>query len=460
MDVTVLSLDQVTAICRKSEGHFHDRKSSRITPAKLTRAMSAFANADGGELLVGIEDDGAWRGVSTVEDFNGHLQAMEPLFPYGSEFKYEFFENVADGSVVLAITIHKSREIKYASDGNAYIRRGAQSLRVTNIEDLARRKGLATHETATMNYNVDEITNSETIIEFMLDVVPNSEPIHWLRKQNLLIEGLPTVAGTLLFHDEPQVHLPKAAVKLYQYTTSDAQGSRENLAFTPITIDGPLYDVISRSVAETVRRVEEMPVLEKGTGLTVAAYPQEALHEIITNAVIHRDYSVNDDVHVRIFENRIEVQNPGSLPANITPKNILRERFARNPMIVRLLNKFPDPPNKDVGEGLNTAFEAMRRLDLKDPEIVDTGSSVMVVIRHESLAAPESRIVEHLKVHGTINNREAQQVVNRPGADRSVRRLFEKLVAAEVIERVPGTIKGGSRYQLVARGEEQPNEAS
>lgn len=179
-----------------------------------------------------------------------------------------------------------------------------------------------------------------------------------------------------------------------------------------------------------------------------------ALHEIITNAVIHRDYAVNDDVHVRIFENRIEVQSPGTLPANITPQNILEERFARNPMIVRLLNKFPDPPNKDVGEGLNTAFAAMRSLELKDPEILDTGTSVQVVIRHESLASPESRIVEHQKVKGTINNRESRTLLNRPEADRSIRRLFEKLVGADVIERVPGTTRGGSRYRLTDRDED------
>jgi ATP-dependent DNA helicase RecG len=64
-------------------------------------------------------------------------------------------------------------------------------------------------------------------------------------------------------------------------------------------------------------------------------------------------------VHIRIFDNRIDVESPGRLPAHITPENILKERFARNPTLVRLINKFPNPPNKDVGEGLNTAFAAM-----------------------------------------------------------------------------------------------------
>src|SRR6202043_1965483 len=104
-------------------------------------------------------------------------------------------------------------------------------------------------------------------------------------------------------------------------------------------------------------------------GFEQIKYPQEAIQEIITNAVLHRDYSIADDVHIRIFDNRIEVQSPGRLPAHVTPENILEERFARNGTIVRLLNKFPNAPNKDVGEGLNTAYEAMNKLGLKEPTV-------------------------------------------------------------------------------------------
>jgi ATP-dependent DNA helicase RecG len=76
----------------------------------------------------------------------------------------------------------------------------------------------------------------------------------------------------------------------------------------------------------------------------------------LTNAVIHRDYGIADDIHIRIFDNRVEIESPGRLPAHITPANILDERYSRNGAVVRYINKFPDAPNKDVGEGLNTAF--------------------------------------------------------------------------------------------------------
>ena len=112
-------------------------------------------------------------------------------------------------------------------------------------------------------------------------------------------------------------------------------------------------------------------------GLVSVQYPPETLHEIITNAVLHRDYALSDDVHVRIFDNRVEVESPGRLPAHITPENILRERFARNASIVRIINKFPNPPNKDVGEGLNTAFSAMAKLRLREPEIKEGDHSTL-----------------------------------------------------------------------------------
>lgn len=91
--------------------------------------------------------------------------------------------------------------------------------------------------------------------------------------------------------------------------------------------------------------------------LKTMEYPKETIWEIITNAIIHRDYSISDDVQIHIYDNRIEVISPGKLPGNVTIDNILDTRYARNSKIVRTLSKYKDAPNKDIGEGLNTAFQ-------------------------------------------------------------------------------------------------------
>src|SRR5205085_4118300 len=130
-------------------------------------------------------------------------------------------------------------------------------------------------------------------------------------------------------------------------------------------------------------------------------------HEIVTNAVLHRDYSIAADVQIRIFDDRIEIESPGKFPGHVTVNNVLNEQFARNPKIVRLINKFPNAPNKDVGEGLNTAFEAMERLRLKEPEIEEQAHSVVVHIRHTPLASPHEAVMSYQESNPEITNRKA-----------------------------------------------------
>jgi ATP-dependent DNA helicase RecG len=147
-----------------------------------------------------------------------------------------------------------------------------------------------------------------------------------------------------------------------------------------------------------------------------------------------------------VFENRIEVQSPGRLPAHITPLNILTERAARNGAIVRILNKFKDAPNKDVGEGLNTAFEAMHSLGLKEPGITERGNSVLVTIKHETLASPEEAIMAYLDKHPTIKNGPARKLTH-VRADYQMKAIFGRMVDKGMIEQVPGTNTSSTAYR-------------
>lgn len=271
----------------------------------------------------------------------------------------------------------------------------------------------------------------------MLQVVPSGEPEDWLRKQNLLNDGKPTAGGVLLFSDEPQAALAKrSAIKIYQYKTKDDEGSRETLAFDPITVEGCIYDQIKEAVKKTKEVVEKMKRLGEA-GLEGVSYPDETLHEIMTNAVLHRDYSIAADVHVRVYDNRIEIESPGRLPGHITLENILSEQSARNPKIVRLINKFPDPPNKDVGEGLNTAFEAMKKLRLKEPVIEQREHSVVVNIRHQPLASAQDTVMEYLRQNDEITNMIARDLTGIR-SENSMKNVFLALKEREMIEPVPG----------------------
>ena len=131
------------------------------------------------------------------------------------------------------------------------------------------------------------------------------------------------------------------------------------------------------------------------------------------------------------------------MAGHVTLKNILNEQFSRNPKIVRLINKFPHAPNKDVGEGLNTAFKAMQELRLKPPEIFETESSVIIIIKHEKLASPEETVMEYLKTHDEITNKIGREITGIE-SENSMKRVFWALRDTGYIEQVPG--KKGNKY--------------
>jgi ATP-dependent DNA helicase RecG len=448
---------EIEAALATEEGHFADVKAIEITPARLTKTLSAFSNADGGDVFVGIDEDRStgtltWRGFTNVEAANGHLQAFDATFPLDQFVEYEFLRNPkapADG-LVLKASIQKTPDIRSSTDGTVYVRRGAQNIPVRDDNALRRleyAKGIRSFETHPVDVPLDIVTNSETIIGFMIDVVPTGEPEPWLRKQLLIRDGKPTVGAILLFSDEPQAALPKqSTVKVYRYATMEAAGTRATLQGQPKTIEGNLYNVIHSAVKATVEIVEGIRVMGPG-GLEPVQYPEVTLHEIITNAVLHRDYSLADDIHVRVFDNRIEVESPGALPAHITPENILEERYARNGAVVRWINKFPDPPNKDVGEGLRTAFDAMRSLKLKPPEITESANAVRVSIRHERLASPEEMIVEYLQTKPEISNSKVRELTGI-GSENKVKRIFQKMIKTGELESIPGRSLRDAAYRL------------
>jgi ATP-dependent DNA helicase RecG len=459
VSITSVTIDDAQAdlLTQVEEGQFSEVKDKAITPSKLSHTISAFANTDGGDLYIGISEQmlgghakkREWSGFADMEAANAHVQVFEKAFPLGKDFQYDFLRCPGRPGVVLHVQVSRTQAIMRGTDSKAYIRRGAQNLPQETAEEVRRlefTKGVTSFEGHPVGVPKELITDTDVTRDYLKHVVPNAQPEAWLRKQSLIVDEKPTVAGLLLFAEEPQAQIPKhCGIKVYRYETQETTGFREVLTFIPITVEGCLYSQIREAVAVTIREVEKIPQLG-AEGMQPITYPQETLHEIITNAVIHRDYSIADDIHIRIFDNRIEIQSPGRLPAHVTPKNILNERYARNGAIVRLLNKFPDPPNRDVGEGLNTAFEKMHQLGLKEPDIEERDSDVLVSIRHEPLASPEQTIIRYLEKNESIRNKKAREITYIRDADQ-MKRILSKMADRGEIEGVPGARFGGMAYR-------------
>ncbi len=184
----------------------------------------------------------------------------------------------------------------------------------------------------------------------------------------------PTRAAVLLFADEPGGLLAafdsRADVRLMVYDGKQVSaGATPNLRKPAKTIRGPLIDQIDAAVTLVLDEIAQGLTLSNSGFRTLHAYPERVVKEAIVNAVIHRDYRLNRDIFIRIFDDRIEVESPGLLPGNITPANISRAGSkARNPLIASNLREFPVAPNIDAGEGVRMMFAEMALAELYPPQ--------------------------------------------------------------------------------------------
>jgi len=435
----------IIELANREESHFYDNKAFEIKGDKIQKIAVAFANADGGEFIIGIKDKkeetnpiNRWQGIDEIESFNfvfQNLLELSPTIPHS----FEFLKDVK-GQYALRITIEKSEAVHKTANNTVYLRNSAQSLPVKTpeqIQALSYAKGESSYEDTTVNSaTAEDIFESQEIKNFLADYSPQSDAIDFTVNQNLVDRKNyhPRTAGILLFSDNPIPLLPKrCGIKINRYDTSEEVPERIHLK-EQFTIEGSLNEQI-KNAAKRITDIMESVKIMGTSGLENVKYPPETIWEILVNAVIHRDYSISDDIQVLIFNNRIEIKSPGKLPGYVTIDNILDARFSRNSKVVRVLNKYKNPANKDMGEGLNTAFQRMEEFRLKPPRIIEDGNYIKVIISHTSLASPEERIMEYLETNLNIKNRQAR-VITGVKSENVMKNHFYDLLSKGLIEPV------------------------
>ncbi|HCN7787271.1 TPA: putative DNA binding domain-containing protein, partial [Escherichia coli] len=422
-EVIDISAQEIKALLNTTEDHFNDFKSKQIAPNKLQETFVAFANADGGNIYIGIEDAASGRerisGFNEPEEANAIISTLlENTNPAVENVEVEYLRTPSNG-LILHVDIPKSPKVHYTASGDCFIRANAQKLKIKGerITQLSYSKGAEPYEKKAVDIvEVEDILESEYYSDYLRRIGTTQSPRVFLKKQRLLTkkdgEFVPNVGCVLLFDEEPQGCLDtRCAVKVYRLRTTEAEYKREQLQEDPVTIEGPLEVVILNTIAK-VKEYVDGASFKDGENLVKLSYPAEALKEILVNAVIHRDYSQKDDVHVKVYDNRIEVQSPGRLPGYMTINNLYEERFSRNPNLVRLLHKLPNPVNHDIGEGLDTAKNELRKAGLVAPVFEERGNNFVVIVKHQTIASIEDVIINYFKENptGQLTNKLVRQL--------------------------------------------------
>jgi ATP-dependent DNA helicase RecG len=267
----------------------------------------------------------------------------------------------------------------------------------------------------------------------------------------------------LLFAEEPggllAAHDTRADIRVMVYDGKAAvPGATPNLRKTPKTVRGPLIEQIDATIRLVLDELAQGVTLS-GSGFKARhVYPERVVKEAIVNAVIHRDYRLNRDIFIRIFDDRIEVESPGVFPGHITAANIARAGSkARNPLLAQSLREFPVAPNIDAGEGVKMMFAEMATARLYPPQYAQNLDAAIetVTVTLLNLERPSAwdEVSDWIDRNGSIRNLKLCEIAEVDTLKAS--KMLAAWVEQGVLKPLPGLGKRNMAYIKATPADDQ-----
>lgn len=417
--------------------------------AKIIRTTVAFANTDGGSIIIGIDDpekttkSGLDRVYGIEEDADKYdeiFRELQRIIPplIGVSVAAEL--KAGNGKTVAVIRVPKSTNSLCSINNDVFIRMKKSNKKLTPSEiiKMSYAKGFTRADSELIDVDFELLRTR------YFDDWKNQRGISGKLIEDILFKtGLarkdtdgvlkPTRAAVLLFAEYPTNLMDtKCAIRIMQYTGTIAN-YREvpNLVGIPKTIEGPIIEVIQKAHEYVLTLLQNGIEMHSGF-ITKYEMPERAVKEAITNAVIHRDYFIKRDIEIKLFEDRMEVESPGLLPYNITTSNIgyVRSEGYRNDSVVKHLREFPNPPNLDQNEGVRAMRNEMEFNGLYPPIYITyptLDDSVKVVLLNEHRPGEWEIIRSYLEVNKYIANEKAREITKVEQRDK-MSRMFNKWV--------------------------------
>lgn len=410
---------------------------------RLMETICAFANGDGGLLVIGIGDakdlkpgdkpsSRLWGIEENAEAFDDlRRQVLRRFTPAIARLHWLRLPcTLRDGQAghVVMLRVDKSDQVHSIVGNGTWTRMDASNreLAAAEIADLIYQRGVKSAETLPVPVSLDVLDTHVWRTYCAARGLADTHLEVRLPRLGLAVKtdaGLqPLLAAVLLFADEPGALLAaqgmRADVRVFHYKGRAVQrGQVPNLLLPPKTITGPAVEQIAKAQAYVLERLAQGLTMEGSGFQTRYRYPQRVIKEAITNAVLHRDYRLNRDIHIRIFDDRVEVESPGRLPGHLTPATIdTAGSVPRNSVLARHLREFPNPPNVDAGEGVPMMFAQMNEANLYEPqyrEHLDAAvPTLWVTLLNEERPPLWVQVSDWIDRHGPITNGKLRAMSN------------------------------------------------
>lgn len=434
------------------------------SPMAIAETLVAFANADGGVLVLGMSASGSVNKLLLEEEAGDALQSALTLCqpPVRTEWQTQ---EVSGGSIYV-LHVERSDRLHSLIDGRVLIRRGAQNHALSEHEQ-SRPTGLR----MTGDFELQEVSGAtrhdldENVIDDYLERRQSRNPRSQVLPTDRLLEqigavtaaGIPTVSGLLLFGKEPQLFMPHSRAVFVKFNDTQPRGPEGAFGYgRREEINGPLPHIIDRAWRVIWEEMDKQSVLKGLQRQEQTEYPPSAVREALVNAVAHRDYQMTGrSIELRMYADRLEINSPGGLPAHITLDNIVEEHYSRNPRLVNGL--FQWGYIEELGLGVDRMIEDMVGAGHMPPEFDAKPHrfSVQLYNKRDPARVVESwesnmndrqiKAMEYLQRNGSISNSEYRGLCPHVGAE-TLRLDLSDLVTRGMLLKIGD--KRGTRYIL------------
>ncbi len=409
MEDILLLVDKVRNTLILGESHFRefksafegrpDNKKPRLTKsicADIGEALVAFANADGGAIIIGVEDDGTVTGIPhSQDDIQTMLNAIHThiyngqILPLNNTNKIEL-----EDKIILYFSVNKGTTMIYQLPDGRCVRRKDKSTMPAYIDQIQfERQEIKSREYDSQFVDGAMVTDLDVkLLQGIADQYIKGLSVERYLQQIGLAEyaqnGLRLKrAALLLFGTDINKWHPRCQVRFLKISGNTLNSAPNYNVITDELVTGNIFELVIKAW-EHLRSYLAYKT-EFGTNAQFEQkyiYPEDAVREAILNAIAHRDYSITNAIEIYIFNDRMEIKSPGALISTLTVKNLYElegSHESRNSLIARVLRE--NKLMRELGEGMKRIFTLMKEQELQKPELYSNGLWFRVTLSNKTI---------------------------------------------------------------------------
>ncbi len=389
-----MDIQKLKSIIKTGENSYIQFKRMFNGPSQIAAEVGAFANSKGGMIIVGVDDDGEITGLEKTQIrnlnqwiSNACTNKIEP------QIAAEVNTLNIDESVVMVINIPKGPNKYYMSNGSdVWVKVGADKRKATKEEMrrlLQESFNMLADEMVIPKTSIKNL-NKQLLYKFISEktdknVDKNSET----DKFNIILENLKiinngqcTICGLVLFQKEPYIDRISSTLKAVSFVGNEIGGNEYR---DKEYINGDIISIYKRTMSFLDRQLRKIQPDDNFNSRAVWEIPEKALQEAIVNALVHRNYFVNMNIRVLVFENRVEILSPGLLPNTLTVEGIKHGlSHPRNPNILSHVVAMKELPYTGLGTGIARILRACKERNINVDLINDELTNQFKVIFHRN----------------------------------------------------------------------------